>query len=211
MRLDELVGFKSKPENVELQKSLGNMIPDDWHPSQVMHLSKFMSFLKSKGFAKLGNGAFALVFTHPNLDYCIKIYRCDKGYDTFVQYCMTNKANCLPKFRGKIVKIDKNTRAVRMENLTPVPNNGSWFLIALHTVEFAESNLTLESYISEVSRRADQGAKLAIEYFQSHPDLASTLENLSKLKNANNLEYDLGVNNLMIRDNKTLVITDPFV
>lgn len=83
MRLDELVGVKSKHE-----LSLYQLI-DAWE--------------KESGYKKLGQGNFAYAYKHPSRDEVLKLWIKDSGYEKFVEYCRAHQSNkSLPKILSPV-------------------------------------------------------------------------------------------------------------
>ena len=77
------------------------------------------------GFDRLGHGGFygsyGGVFTKAGLDYGLKIFEnLDLAYAAYVHYCQDNLGDIhLPKFRGKLMKVNDDYSAIRVELLTP--------------------------------------------------------------------------------------------
>ena len=205
-RLDELVGVKDRGLN-DLKAAMNpflNADPKDWKlgGARMMEIKRFVKMLQENGWQSLGAGCYGSVFTHPNLNYCIKLFTKDPIYLRFVKFCQANPAPCLPKFRGKLMRVDTSTFAVRMETLTPI--SGKFFKeLTFAICEFtSDYDWTVEGYMAEY---ADDS--LIRKYFTQNPDLLTTLEKLKEL--ANPTDWDIGVNNVMLRG-ETMVITDPW-
>lgn len=77
---------------------------------------------KTKGWKKLGAGAFGMVFEVPEKDYVVKVFT-DTSYMQWVKLCSTTLLGnqYVPKFRGKPVRLyrDREIYAVRLEKLEP--------------------------------------------------------------------------------------------
>ena len=70
------------------------------------------------GFINVGDGKYGTVFVHTRYSYAVKVFMKDTAYLKFVQFCMKNQSNpFLPKIRGKVVKINNNFMAIRIEKL----------------------------------------------------------------------------------------------
>lgn len=203
MRLTELVGFKGTPENIELRKQIASA--SQYFPS---HITKFVNFLKERGFQTLGAGASATVFTHPKLDYVIKMFRDDPGYLNFINYCQNRRnISCIPKFRGKVMKIQDQTYAIRMERLTPLPKDLE--AVAWTLCGFADSVLTPEDFLKNKPRGLASEVESWI-YLKDHKEILNVIYDLRMTQDPESWSWDFDISpqNLMMRGDK-IVITDP--
>lgn len=82
--------------------------------------------LSSKGYEKLGEGCYAYVWAKPGANTVLKIFaNTDTAYFDFANLAMAHQDNPhFPKFSGKLIRINDQWRAVRMERLTKLPPNG---------------------------------------------------------------------------------------
>lgn len=78
--------------------------------------------LLDKGFVPIGNGHFGTVFSHPKLDYVLKILSAkDTSYRNYIALVKQHPSNPhFPKFRGNLIGISKSIVGIRMEKLSPV-------------------------------------------------------------------------------------------
>lgn len=167
---------------------------------------KLSMWMGDKGFKKIGMGAYAHVFTHPNLNYVLKVY-IDKAYEEWVKICQTTlRGNPnIPVFRGKPFKVGPFT-IIRMEKLTPFKGlafeQDNYRLID-QVVRYSKNkpldtilnNKNLfddeeRAFITEPTRLAV--VKAIINFLKKHPEFKS----------------DLHQANFMIRGDQ-LVIIDP--
>lgn len=199
MNLNELLGYKNNQDYLVFKDTVKDTGVIDGKLSykdtqqRKSNLRHFRDYLKLRGFKMLGSGHYAIVFTHPTLDFCIKLFRKDEGYQTFLRFCWANKGNtCLPKFFGKIMKIDDNYFAVRMEKLKRMT------AAQYSLFEDIEFHLDKNDYLKQEYPNLDQ----------TQPNLVSTLITLFD-HNDGTLNIDIHECNVMMRGD-TFVITDPF-
>jgi len=120
MILNELYGYRGIDEVPLFKNAVQNVNQHDVTGRKNI-FKMFMNSLSTKGYVPLGNGAFATVFTHPKLNYAIKVFKNDPAYLKFFDYCSKHKDNQhLPKFIGKPLTIDKEHYLIRMEKLVPM-------------------------------------------------------------------------------------------
>lgn len=117
MRLYELTGYK----NSELYKTAkeiqyGDEMADASYNEQSME--KFVNQIKKDGWSVLGTGYFSHVFEHPAKPYVVKLFTNSPNYMDYLKFVIANQNNpFVPKLRGKIIRIDDSTNAIRMEKL----------------------------------------------------------------------------------------------
>ena len=155
------------------------------------------------GFKKIGNGKFGKVFGHPNLNYIIKIFRKDDGYINFYKLAIQHQDNPhFPKFRGKLIKIDENLFAIRMEKLSK---------INLYNDENYYEYQFIEFYLYDGKTRDQFLPKFKMTITEKFPELKTALDIIKNLKNLNkNYAIDLHGENLMMRGDCPVII-DPLV
>ena len=172
-------------------------------------LKQFLKFMKTKGYRPMASGAFGAVFTHPKLDYVIKVFKNDPGYANFISICSANRRDeHLPKFRGKIIQIDETTSMVRIERLKPVGNSVEPIVDALQDY-LAMSGVGPEEYLECLEGEAEESedAEMLLDYFYANVGLLQTAM-LIRDENAGH-QLDLSLGNVMWRQD-TLVIIDPY-
>jgi hypothetical protein len=161
----------------------------------------FDKFMQENGFSKLGSGAFANVYERPGYPWVFKIFTRDPAYLEWLGYVTANRGNeHVPKLRGKPFKINNDTFAVRMEKLSPLPDN-------YHDDPLIDAVMWGGVPPTSQSKRTITDA--------GHTDLLSVLSAINNIAyggNSHTKDYgaDLHRFNVMLRGN-TLVITDPVV
>lgn len=113
MRLRELTGYKKDPIYNILQNSTS--------------AEELQDNLESNGFKKyvVGLGFYSSVLSRPDLNYVVKIFKDDYGYEEYLKYIVKYQNNPhVPKMRGKVLTVGLRFKVVRLEKLTPLdPNN----------------------------------------------------------------------------------------
>lgn len=198
MKIFELIGAEGIKRSLER----------DTYPS--IHSSNLLTYLYSLGFSPLGDGAYAEILSHPNLNYVIKIFKSDPCYIEFAKYISANQSNPhLPKIRGKLVTLskDKNTFGIRIEKLSP--------LISLETeyelLSYLYQNKMLqyrENVLASEIIEPDQIDQLIQDFKKNQPTFYNLFEDLKK-KLPKQCGWDLHAGNFMKR-NQTLILIDPW-
>lgn len=186
MKLHELTGIK--------QAQLDHGEIDD--------LGDIEALLDTYGYELIGQGSSGYVFVSPSSKFILKVYSPnDRGYTTFLNYVMANQSNPhLPKLRGKPFKFDKNGGwiAVRMEWLNP---------ITYHSDEYFDTFVDYTDYIVRSPRMGyNEFSRPMQDWIDEHQDYYDTLKSLSKVWG----EWDIHVENIMQRNDGTMVLIDPF-
>jgi hypothetical protein len=183
MKIDELVGYKNKPEYQAVKDS-------DF-------ITALMKKLNNLGYQKyyLGSGIFGSVYARPEDDFVVKVFQPDRGYSKYLNYMQTNKMNpYVPKLRGKPIKLPNNFTLVRLEKLTPISSD----LFA----ELGYISGTLDSTSAPVVRHRK-------EFEEKYPQFLNFVEELKAMARRAGVGLDLHSGNVMMRNNLP-VITDPF-
>lgn len=192
MLLNELVGYKKD------YLSHFNELDDD-HTK----LGKFMSYLMDKGFTRMGQGSYGLVFTHPNIDYCVKIFRPDKGYRLFLKFCSENPGNPhLPTIKGQLSRINNTYSAIRMERLEPLTLSSEEQMI--RSLSMLADYPSTEEFIQRFSNTKSK----TFEYYSSQPRFVETYQQLTAFAGSQ-VEMDLKKENVMKRG-QIYVFIDPY-
>lgn len=85
-------------------------------------MAGFLKHLEERGYTPLGSGEFSMVFTHPGINYAVKVFKNDPAYIRFIRLCLAHQDNeHFPRFRGKLMRIDGGHYCIRMELLEPLP------------------------------------------------------------------------------------------
>lgn len=183
MKINELVGYKNKPEYKAVKDS-----------DYIMAL---VSKLENLGYKKyhLGNGIFGSVYARPEDDFVVKIFQPDRGYKRYLNYMQANRTNpYVPKLRGKPIKLPNGFTLVRIEKLDRIDSqlyNEIWFLL------YKKKDIAYP-----VVRK---------KFEEKYPQFINLLDELQQMSdNDGNMAVDLHAGNIMMRGNLP-VITDPFV
>lgn len=168
-------------------------------------LMSVREFMRKYGFEQLGkSGNWAKVFDHPKLNYVLKVFRSDDlGYITFLKYALQYTSPFFPKFRGKLVHINNDFAAIRMEKLIEF-EEGDFADIPSGKIEFY-----LDAELGHREFFTGEKAELIEAIENSQPGLVSVLDELAGVGSQINAGGDLGQCNMMWRGDQ-LVITDPF-
>ncbi|RYD59603.1 MAG: hypothetical protein EOP83_20570 [Verrucomicrobiaceae bacterium] len=161
-----------------------------------------IAYMEEKGFTTLGYGMWGAVFDHPQFQgrYVLKLFA-DKFYEMFINYCQAQPSNpYLPKFVGKIIRVNADARLVRIERLEPLTGTDDEFQDALDRIG---TYLLIKNPKPSVAQRIE---RIADEYNIAH--LIPTMRDLAQKLPAG-AAYDVHTENMMLRDGKT-VITDPW-
>lgn len=184
MKIDELVGYKNKPEYAAVKDSY--------------YITDLMRRLNNLGYEKynLGSGVFGTVYARPEDDYVVKIFQPDKGYKRYLDYMQTNRMNpYVPKIRGKPIKLPNDLTMVRIEKLKEI-----------------DMNLFTEIKYLQNPKEGDHVYRAVRKSFEErYPQFLNLLDELKSMSNrGSGLALDIHPGNIMMRDNLP-VITDPFV
>lgn len=194
MKLHELTGYKQDPyyqKAVELFKKY-NITTNE-------KISLFADFMRKHGFNILGSGALGIAFEKPNYPWVFKMFFDDEGYLYYYNYARSHQNNPhVPKTKGGPLKLTDDSHngklyLVRIEKLTPLPNDAPFTDPAIHEIINLEYPDSLTPDIEEI---------IASKYPLIIPILKDILNS--------GFAIDLHTGNIMMRDN-TPVITDPLI
>lgn len=182
-------------------------------------------FLDSGGYKKLGSGAYATVYEKDGT--AIKFWKTDGAYEAFIDFCLKNKSEHLPKFLSKIKKIshpngDKFSY-IKMEKLSPVsPDTKVYGINAEYlSTRFSDWFENGKKKISNASQISSAVALYMEEKVErrfknlSDSDIDSIIGFLEMalrvhlVADYDKVYPDMHSENVMLRGN-TLVITDPY-
>jgi hypothetical protein len=196
--LEELVGIKGIVNRLPKPRdSRFDPLGIDWH-----------TVLNNYGFRSLGYGSFGVVWENPKLPYVLKVFSSkDSAYIDWISVARQNKSNPhMPRFvSARLLKITPEVLAIRMEKLFPVINQEK-------NVVFESASLLQERYnpseqIKSVGFDTDQ--RNLRYYCQTHPEWLPALDVVKNFSNNSGYLLDFHNKNVMVRNNDTLVITDP--
>lgn len=189
MRIAELKGaqvIKQSPVGVAAKKIGDRVDPADaWE--------KFKFELEELGFEQLGSGGYGIVFERPGYPWVFKVFNDDPAYLAYLNYAIHHQnLPAVPKIKGRPIRINKNTYAIRIEPLDrlsgDLPNELTDPPISLRLSEYNE-------FVDKIATR--------------WPDVAKVLADLPSIHGK--FYLDLHDENIMQRADGTPVVTDPLV
>jgi hypothetical protein len=219
------------------EETFENLFRNPKHNEKKM--KDILELFEQSGGTILGSGAFATTLSHPKWNYILKIFHNDSAYLAYARYAFKNQHNpCVPKFLDKPRKIipnysrdwlyNKNLYYVRMEKLKSLQEMDVRFYDMYKTINRRKTHLlsilsnndirTKEEFLQldllNPSYTSDQ--ILAIEDIQkllkTNPwifDYINVLKDVHALANSISATIDLHDENVMVRSDGVLVITDP--
>jgi hypothetical protein len=204
MRLYELTGYKNN-EIYQLGSKIGPGTGDEFDGKayDIDAMTAFKDKLKAAGWKEIGSGWYAVVFENPKYPYVIKVVNNNPRYLKFLHLVAQNQSNpFLPKIRGKFIKLNQQTQAVRMEKLTPLLGRDDPAL-----KKYIDPNIPKELFTHWLFKDYDAlFSEENKEYLkEKFPQLLQAYNLLVKFFDYLDLEY---YGNIMRRGD-TLVITDP--
>ena len=182
MRVNELVGYKNKPEYQAVKDS-----------DYIVQLQKKLSNLGYEKY-ELGSGLYGTVYARPEDNFVIKIFSQDKGYSKYLNYMQTNKMNpYVPKIKGKPISLPNGFTLVRIEKLTSMPQD------LFSEIGYLASNPDNTSPPFRRDRK---------KFEDKYPQFLNFIDEIKAMAQ-NGIALDLHRGNMMMR-NTLPVITDPF-
>ena len=189
-KIDELQGYRSHPLYTQAQdikkpqRKIRRIMP-------IEKIEAFVEKIEALGYKPegIGSGYYGMVFQHPKRPKeVIKLFTANPGYLKWIDYCKkySNRNPHLPKIRRAFM-IDNKTGAVFMEKLNPSgESNKIFFLLGASPKVVMDTNHWLKD---------------------TNPTLYYTFKDMAE--KFPRVEWDLHADNLMRRDDGTIVITDP--
>jgi hypothetical protein len=177
---------------------------------------KDMSFavnaLMRHGFEKLGQGQMGTVLKHANLPYVVKVFDAqDSAYLDFVRMVQSSGQNPhFPLFKGKPVKLTRDTWAIRMETLKPWERNSASVLDRglLQILYLQEDGPDWIQNLEDPSAAEEKRAVMMV--LRKWPRMKQALDMLQEFEATHDhAHWDLHEMNVMKRGNVP-VFTDPF-
>ena len=198
MLINELIGYRANPI---YQKAKATFVPSDdqsYRRSKSSERSdkmeQFTSELVKYGFRRIGFGTFGTVYEKSGYPWIFKIFNTDPAYLTYLKWAIMHQSNPhAPKIKGKILKINDNTFAVRMERLTDFNFKNDAILSRLQRM--------LDMYTGSHQTLYGNDRIWVQEHF---PKLVELMDEMSE----RGFPFDIHKNNIMMRGN-TPVIIDP--
>ena len=147
------------------------------------------SQMLTAGFQKIAAGMYSSIYTKPNINYVIKIFKNDPGYLKFLEFISKNKSNIhLPKI-GKIQNYDNNEYAIQIEKLNQISE--SVYNKTMHIIDIMINYPNNKDYDMLINKFSD----------------LYTIAMMIKYLSIDN--EDLSIDNFMMRNN-TPVLIDPW-
>lgn len=184
MKIDELVGYKQKPEFQAVKDS-----------PVMASLQRKFDDLGYKQY-ELGSGLYGTVWARPEDNFVIKIFVPDEGYSNYLQYMQSNTQNpYVPKMRGKPVKLPNGFTLVRLEKLKRIDKD-----LYIQIRYFMKSNVDYDADMRKQRK----------EFEDKYPQFLNFMDELRVFAKNRGLSTDLHGGNIMMRGNLP-VVTDPFM
>jgi hypothetical protein len=200
MRIDEITGYHQNPV-YQTAKTVFDDPRDELrlsHHARLTALDKFMDFLETHGFHKLGKGSYGLAFEKTGYPWIFKIFTTDDAYLNYVKYSLANKSNPnVPRFKGGLIKINDHTFAMRIEKLKPLEHRN---------YQTGSDIRILASILSVLSTTIDEIDEGNLEFIkETYPGVYKIL---SHYDNHFCFTFDIHGGNIMMRGNVPVII-DP--
>lgn len=177
MRLRELTGYKQDPLYSILQNST-----ESWELEDNLEAGGFKKYV-------IGTGLYSSVLSRPDLNYVVKIFYKDPGYETYLTYMTKYQNNPhVPKIRGKVMAVGRGFKVVRLERLESYS----------YKPDQQKSLEIIDDYVSKSKFHRERDKK-DFPYQQMIPVLDDILKHTG---------LDLHTGNIMFRGSVP-VITDP--
>ena len=159
--------------------------------------------LTDHGYERVAGGTYAVVYGKPGANTVLKlVHKKDVAYLAFVKMALENQSNPhFPRFSSKLIRLNDDYKAVRMERLTPgkgaEDNYRSFIAYGLDLYFARKGNWnSMVDHAKESIRNA----------FEKNPKLQEACDIM--IKSLSQYVNDLHPGNVMFRGD-TLVITDP--
>lgn len=156
-------------------------------------LSNFTKELEKFKFKHIGSGSFGSVYSKAGYPWIFKIFNTDPAYLYYLKWAVLHQNNPhVPKIKGKLLKINDDTYAVRIEKLK---------LFVRKNEKLAQFQQRLDKYIG--TRR-----KLTtVDHNWFEQNFPKMIELIDAMKNSG-YPFDIHMNNMMMRGNVPVII-DP--
>lgn len=200
MKINEIAPFKSNP----IYKTAKGMKPNARYNRVSDRFNSLELELNKQGWKRIGKGAYGIVYEHPNFSYVFKIFYNDPAYFTYFNWAKQHQSNKhVPKIKGKYIKINSKTYAVRMEKLKPFPSDDSVLEKYIDPDLQSKNKIKIDYYRNIDKLVLFTNLPYLKEYFPELYEVIGYIKNNFSL-----LSQDLHSGNIMLR-NDTIVITDP--
>lgn len=200
MKINEISPFKSNP----IYKTAKSMKPNAKYTGVSDRFNSLEIELNRQGWKRIGKGAYGLVYEHPQFSYIFKIFYDDPDYFTYFNWARQHQNNPhVPKIKGKYIKINNKTYAVRMEKLEPLHGNYDVIKKYIDPELQSKTKLNIANY-SNVDKLSLYTNLSFLK--QNYPELYEVIDYVKS--NFSLISQDLHGGNIMLRD-EVIVITDP--
>lgn len=160
------------------------------------------NILRNAGYKLMGEGAFATVYGKPGADHVLKLFfASDTGYMEFVKVVNSNSNIHFPRFKGKMMRVTDDYYAIRMELLTPVPDNRETEYVARTLSNYTRMIKGLAPY-----KQTENEVSEAIPEIEE--DQPGIIDACSLIAHGTTKVIDIHNENIMMRGD-VIVITDP--
>lgn len=195
--------------------------------------------LRRKGYKFLGAGVDQSAYLEPGTGYVLKVFgtQCSKKgqvpvlspdqkmFKLWANFCAKNQQNpFLPRIYGydtfvwdtKQSSFHDSTPClylqIRTEPLKPIPANyHRWFYILSEAIEDGQSWKEIYEELNEENIPSFNKLTADPEGVARMAHLYKTMQTLYKMGNSKGFSWDLHTGNVMMRNDGTLVINDPWV
>ena len=197
MKINELTGYKSNDLYNKAKEVFGSDIRDK---PLYLSLDEWEDIMKQYGFKHLGTGNYGSVYERSGYPWVFKIFTYDKAYFDFLNYARRNQRNPhIPKIKGRYIRINKNTYAVRLEKLRPISDT-----------EFKKISEVLNKIDMILNNSDSDPTPDEVQFIKNNMNLYELMMTLTKTDTFMDYGVDLHQSNIMMRGN-TPVLADPVI
>lgn len=177
------------------------------------------TYLTGNGFKCVGSGEFSTVWKIENSNYVVKVFRSIEYSSSidkkWYEYCYKNSNNIhLPKV-GKLKSFD-NWYIIFIEVLDSIPVSLNVPTMKIFSRAIKENidpyDLNLKERFEEINNTISSNPiddNFLDKMIDTYPTIVSIYEEIVKPVNSIQVRLDLHIGNFMLRNNDTLVVTDP--
>lgn len=160
-------------------------------------LDEVRPILRAHGYDMVGEGTFAYVWAKAEASTVLKIFTVrDKAFLAYANFVMRHQDNPhFPRYVGKLIRINDDWRAVRMERLTAMTDHDVIWDIGEYL-----------NYQTRYSEWPDEPEKPAA--FTAWPKLQAACDLIVDFLFENRVKHDIHEDNIMLRGSVP-VLTDP--
>ena len=187
MKLEEL----KKPKEIEkFRNDLKDYKEVDSREQGWRHT--LPQYMEKYGFNLAGSGKYGSVYINPKYQFVIKVFMKDSAYLRWLSFCRKNQDNpFVPKMKGKVLRITDIFYAVRIEKL----DEFEWSKIR---------NVSVNKLFMWALDEFEEGdGPLRMTHNDDIDDVFAHFDKNREL-------FDLHDGNMMMRNNKQLVVIDPY-